>query len=603
MKMFIDRATNYFSASYLFAESPIVHFRPETETCPCCEEHLKVRKSREKTVFTLHLGKFTANETITECRNEDCSNQQKYGSEDLSKRVMPFCNYGYDVMVYAGKAMFLRHRQGNEIQAELSEKNVTISLSEVYYLAEKFIVYLAALHKMRNDRICDIISENGGYILHLDTFGDKDSPRIITGIDSISDFVLGNMKIASEKSSYIEPFLNKIAERFGQPVGVVQDMGRGIMNAVQKVFVGVRIYICHFHFLRDIGKDLLGENYDLIRKRLRHYGILTELRKAAGSLEELIDDNFEFIGEFSKSVIDGNATTKSVDLTFAYCVYALIVWILEGKKLGKGYGFPFDRQHLDFTLRLKKSRGYIRRMKRRDINDQTPGYKTLLKLEKRIIETINDEEIITASKEIQKDIKIFDKLREAMRIAPKEGSDGLNDNGGNEDIKSIEKKVSGFRQWLNENEDCTVSGRYKAFISQIDKYWDKLFADPIEVETSSGKKIIQPQRTNNILEQLFRNFKQWYRRKSGCGTMGKTLRAMVDNTPLVRNLKNDEYMKAILGNDHTLEEAFANIDSLMIRKEMKEAKQYPNKIPAPFKKLAKNDSLPKMLLNMLKKVA
>jgi hypothetical protein len=601
--MFLDRAANYFYASYLFAKSPLVHFKPEIKTCPCCGEHLKVRKSREKTVFTLHLGEFTANETITECRNEDCSNQQKYGSDELSQQVMPFCNYGYDVMVHTGKAMFLRHRQANEILAELSEKNITISLSEVYYLAEKFIVYLAALHHMRTDRMCDIIAKNGGYILHLDTFGDKDSPRIITGIDSISDFVLDNMKIASEKSRYIEPFLIKMAGRFGQPVGVVQDMGKGIMNAVQKVFVGVRIYICHFHFLRDIGKDLLGENYDLIRKRLRHYGILTELRKAAGSLEELIDDNFGFIGEFSESLKDGNATTKPLDLTFAFCVYALIVWILEGKKLGKGYGFPFDRQHLDLTLRLKQSHKHIRKMKRRGVNKQTQGYKTLLKLEKRIIETIDDEEIKKASKEIQKDIKIFDKLREAMRIAPKEGNAGLNDNGGDEDIKSIEKKVSEFREWLNGKEDCTENGRYKTFISQIDKYWDKLFADPIEVETSTGKKIIQPQRTNNILEQLFRNFKQWYRRKSGCGTMGKTLRAMVDNTPLVRNLKNDEYMKVILGNDHTLEEAFANIDSIIIRKEMKEAKQYPNKIPAPFKKLAKNDGLPKMISNMLKKVA
>jgi len=514
--MLLDRAANCLCASNLFAESPVVHFRPETETCPCRGERLKVRKSRKKTVFTLHL---------------------------------------------------------------------------------------AALHHLRTDRICDVIAENGGYILHLDTFGDKDSPRIITGIDSISDFVLDNMKIASEKSGYIEPFLNKMAERFGQPVGVVQDMGKGIMNAVQKVFVGVRIYICHFHFLRDIGKDLLGGNYDLIRNRLRHYGILTELRKAAGSLEELIDDNFGFIGEFSESVKDGNATTKPVDLTFAFSVYALIVWILEGKKLGKGYGFPFDRQHLDFMLRLKKSRGYIRKMKNRDINKQTQGYKTLLKLEKRIIETIDDEEGKIACKKIQKDIKIFDKLREAMRIAPKEGNDGLNDNGGDEDIKSIEKKVSEFREWLTESEDRTKNGKYKAFISQIDKYWDKLFADPIEVETSCGKKIIQPQRTNNILEQLFRNFKQWYSRKSGCGTMGKTLRAMVDNTPLVRNLKNEAYMKVILGDDHTLEEAFANIDSMIIRREMKEAKQYPNKIPAPFKKLAKNDSLPKMLSNMLKKVA
>jgi hypothetical protein len=62
-------------------------------------------------------------------------------------------------------------------------------------------------------------------------------------------------------------------------------------------------------------------------------------------------------------------------------------------------------------------------------------------------------------------------------------------------------------------------------------------------------------------------------------------------------------MKVILGEDRTLVEAFANIDSMIIWKKMKEAKRYPNKIPATFKKLAKNDSLPKMLSNMLKKVA
>ena len=156
---------------------------------------------------------------------------------------------------------------------------------------------------------------------------------------------------------------------------------------------------------------------------------------------------------------------------------------------------------------------------------------------------------------------------------------------------------------MTETEDCAKNSKYKALIAQIDKYWDKLFADPIEVETSSGKKTIQPQRTNNILERLFRNFKQWYRRKSGCGTMGKTLRAMVDNTPLVRNLKNEEYMKVILGGDNTLEEAFANIDSAIIRKEMEEAKQYPDKIPQQFLKLAKNESLPEKLSNMLKNAA
>ena len=43
-------------------------------------------------------------------------------------------------------------------------------------------------------------------------------------------------------------------------------------------------------------------------------------------------------------------------------------------------------------------------------------------------------------------------------------------------------------------------------ISQIDKYWAKLFADPLPVQTPEGLKFIQPQRTNNIMERFFRNF-------------------------------------------------------------------------------------------------
>jgi len=272
---------------------PTVRFKPETEICSYGGEHLPVRKSREKTVFTLHIGGFSSIETIRECTNENGSHEQRYGSEELSKLVPHLCNYGYDVMVYIGKAMFLRHHQGTEIREELAEKHVPISVNEVYYLTEKFIVYLAALHHIRTDQIREVMHENGGYILHLDTFGDKDSPRIITGRDSLSDFVLDNAKIASEKCEYVWPFLAKIRERYGHPIAVVQDMGKGIMNAVEKVFLGVTVFICHFHLLRDIGKDLLQDHYDILRKRLRHHGILTKLRNWAKSMKECVDENIE----------------------------------------------------------------------------------------------------------------------------------------------------------------------------------------------------------------------------------------------------------------------------------------------------------------------
>ena len=47
------------------------------------------------------------------------------------------------------------------------------------------------------------------------------------------------------------------------------------------------------------------------------------------------------------------------------------------------------------------------------------------------------------------------------------------------------------------------TAHWKAMIAQIDKYGAKLFADPIPVQTPHGSLLIQPKRTNNILERFF----------------------------------------------------------------------------------------------------
>ncbi len=96
------------------------------------------------------------------------------------------------------------------------------------------------------------IKRRGGYILHIDGTCEGDSPMLFTGIDELSGVVLENIKIPSEQADAIIPFLAEIRERYGVPLGLVHDMGRGILAAVATVFPGVADFICHFHFLRDI---------------------------------------------------------------------------------------------------------------------------------------------------------------------------------------------------------------------------------------------------------------------------------------------------------------------------------------------------------------
>ena len=122
-------------------------------------------------------------------------------------------------------------------------------------------------------------------------------------------------------------------------------------------------------------------------------------------------------------------------------------------------------------------------------------------------------------------------------------------------------------------------------IDQIDKYQDKLFADPITVQTPHGPLVIQPQRTNNIMERFFRDFRRSARRRTGQNSISRFLQSMIADTPLVRNLENPCYLKILLDGQARLEERFAQIDIKTVRKELQAAQASLERVPSQIRKL------------------
>ena len=115
------------------------------------------------------------------------------------------------------------------------------------------------------------------------------------------------------------------------------------------------------------------------------------------------------------------------------------------------------------------------------------------------------------------------------------------------------------------------SAHWKALVEQLDKYQDKLFADPITVPTAHGTLLIQPQRTNNLMERFFRDWRRGARRRTGHNSIGRFLQTMIADTPLVRNLQNPRYLQILLHGQATLEDRFAQIDIQTVRKELQAA--------------------------------
>ncbi len=590
----LERLSQETLPSVLFPEPPVIRFVPDRKVC-LCGRPLVVQKTRRKTVLSL-TGPFIAHETLLHCL--ECS--RVFDSDDLLGIVQSRCNVAYDVMVFIGRALFLRHRNTEEVRAELVPRNVRLCASEVDYLGRKFISFLAMAHRQATPQIRRGMTLAGGYILHLDATHEGDAPVLMTGLDGLSKFVLANVKVPSESSTYISPFLREIKQTYGTPGGCVHDMGTGLCKAVAAVFPHTPDFICHFHFLRDIGKDYLEPAYRELRNRLRSHASTSRLWALVRDARQRLMDQGTQISGLAKVILSADIP-KDTPLLSLGSSYSLPRWALQGKHSGDGYGFPFDLPLLNFTERILYLDVLLPEILDQHPNEDWNQKKPLVKLARVVSDIAKDSMLQSAVKELHWRSKIFNSLRKAMRIAPIGGSNGLNDEGTSEAISTIQQGVESFRLQLDENPELAADPLSHKMAEQIDKYGDKLFADPIEVDTPTGKVTIFPQRTNNILEQFFRDLKRGQRRKTGNNSMSRMLRSMLAATPLVKNLENPEYMGILLDGKESLEELFSQLRKSHSTADIQAQADYADSILPGFKAVIKIKDLPDRVLDLFKK--
>lgn len=578
--------------SVLFPDPALIRFVPERDTCEC-GERLLVQKTRRKRVLSL-LGPFIAHETVARC--EPCS--RTFSSDTLLRLVGPRCNVAFDVLVFVGEALFRRHRNSQEVRCELIARNARLSISEIEYLGRKFVTYLAVAHQRATPRIRQAMEVSGGYILHLDAMHEGEAPALMSGMDSLRKFVLNNVKLPSEHADHIVPFLKKLKADYGTPLACVHDMGSGILKAVAQAFPGTRDFICHFHFLRDLGKDFLEPSYGQLRNQLRSHATTSRLHALLRETRLSLGEHASKSPVLAKALKDG-AVLEDRRLAALAATYSLTLWVLHGKHGGDGYGFPFDRPLFNFAERLLELYRRLPQLLDSLLDEDKPDdQQAIWKLALEISYVGNDSVLCQAVEELRFRSSVFDRLRKAMRIAPPDGNNGLNDEGSPEAMSTIRQGVETFRQELDRDPELASDDLCLKMAEQIDKYGDKLFADPITVTTSNGPLTVYPQRTNNILEQFFRGQRYAHRRKTGNDSMERALQAMLADTPLIKNLDNSEYMKILLDGKANLEELFAELGAAHL--DAAEGSQADtDRILPGFRALMKLPTLPDQVLRSL----
>lgn len=549
-------------------------------------------KTKRREVRTMHIGAFDVHETIKICPHERCQKIYRYCG--LDQLLSPGTNFGYDVMECIGRAVWCKSQTAAQIQEELRRNNnITISESEIAYLAKKFVHYVAEAQKDKLPEIKLFLHRGGGYFLYFDAMhpGDGAAHLMCAVAEEISEkvnIVLGSAKLPTESTESVAAFFREIKEKYGNPLAGICDMLASNLAAFKEVFPDVLLLICHFHFLRSVGKVFLEYETIKLQHILKQYDVNQRLKELLRNCKEKIDAS-AILSNYLEYDETGYRSSfqKFPGVVKAYCK---IQWILAYEQELNGYGAPFDRSEFVYLQRIRKTYESLKELSF-DVEE-------LSVLKFFLASILEDPDLKQYMKAIEKKIEHFDHLRFIMKIAPTYGGKGLNDDGEECDMTLMEELLKDFidSDIIKNNPDKA----YKKLRNQFSKYWKMLFAKPVEARLPNGEIIkMYPQRTTNLMERLFREFQRCEYKRTGMGTLGRTARAMVAETPMMKNLDCPEFMNIILNGQPTLAARFAQIDIKRIQEDMAKAEN-KEKLPKGLKKIINDADFHKVFLRVAK---
>jgi hypothetical protein len=469
-------------------------------------------------------------------------------------------------MVWVGLKRYFDHQQREEIRTRLREKHaIEISSGEVSRLARQFLAYLSKLHYSRTESLKAALASDGGWPMHVDATGENGRGTLFVVMAGWRKWVLGSWKIATERSELILACLQDVVRRFGAPCAAMRDLGRAVTPAVEDLIlqldIDIPVLACHQHFLADIGKDLLEPCHSELRGFFRRTKTRPKLRSLVRDLGrkigEQIDDSRKAVQQW-QSMAEANHRIPEGPNGLAV-VRTMAQWTLDYKAESKGLDFPFQRPYLDFYNRCsiglrameaflrtapddRKVVGVMKRLHRilSAVSGQVPGLQIVQRMRRRAA--------------------LFDELRNQLRLAS-----SLPEQESENDLDIMR---SDFDKWIAElkerrpkrgpSED--IRNAIDTILKHVDTHGNNLWGHAIALPEYAGGGIRLVARTNELLENYFKQIKHLERRRSGRKNLTQDLEHLPASAALVHNLKDAKYVSIVCGSLDNLAKAFAQLD-------------------------------------------
>jgi len=545
---------------------------------------MRVQKTFPHGGRTIEHGTFEVCETVWVCA-AGCHHPSgalvTQRAELPAKIIMPNRVVGYDVMVFVGLQRFIHHRQREEIRAALRDKHgVSLSSGEVSELAKLFLGYLRVLHEAHANEFRRALKSDGGWPLHIDATGEDGRGTLLVAMAGWRRWVLGAWKLPTERSDAITPNLRTVVRQFGAPCAVMRDLGRAMRKSadelVDELDQQIPVLACHLHFLKDIGNDLLDAEHGKLRDLFRHFKVRPRLRSLTRDLGLKLGEEIEEARNGLKIWQDNeeNSHTISGGKDGIATVRALAQWVLDYQADSTGQDFPFDRPFLELFDRCVLAHRALAEYLRKSSED-TRVYKTLQRLQCILYPVVADVPFAQVAKRLRSRSKLFDELREVLRLVPRESDRGRTVlskpspqpvEQAMEELRDIQESVEQFYISLeSRRSNCGSAQDTRCAIDLITQHLEThhefLWGHDIHLPAEAGGSIRLVDRTNNILESFFHGMKHGERRRSGRKILTQDFEHLPPEAALACNLNRPDYVTILCGSLDQLADAFAELDA------------------------------------------
>jgi hypothetical protein len=508
---------------------------------------MRVQKTFVHTGMTLTHGTFRVRETV-----HACASGCRYPSGTLVTRraaslrehLIPGCRVGYDLMVYVGLERFLQH--------------------------------LEALHMARAEQLRAAFAEDGGWPLHIDATGEDGRGTLLVAYAGWRAWAVGAWKIPTERADAVVPCLHEVVRRFGTPCAVVRDLGRAMIPAIGDLLteldLDIPVLACHYHFLRDIGTDLLESGYGELRELFRRFKVRPGLRALARDLGRNLGAGIAEARAELKVWQDHDADSHVLPAgrTGLAVVRALAQWALDYGTDSSGEDFPFDRPYLDLYERCCRVRRAV------DAFLRTPPAErklrnAVLRLQRVLDPVLCEVPFAKATERLRARAELFDELRDALRLVPNPrdthstpAAAAVKPERAAAELQDIREAVERLQISLHQRRPSRGPAQHirqaiDLILDHLRRHADTLWGHVICLPQELGGGIRLVDRTNNSLESYFRRIKHGERRRSGRKILTQDLERLPPAAALAPNLDCPDYVAILCGNLARLPHAFAQL--------------------------------------------